>query len=61
MQDFSKYLREGDNLEDWCVGKTGCAGRDWIHLAWDWDHWWVIMNTLMNIKFPLNVDNFLTS
>jgi len=48
-------------LEDWCVGKTGCAGRDWIHLAWDWDHWWVIVNTVMNIKFPLNVDNFLTS
>jgi hypothetical protein len=40
--------------------KTRCAGRDWIHLAWDWDYWWVIVNTVMDVK-QLNVDNFLTS
>jgi hypothetical protein len=28
--------------------ETRCVGRDWIHLAWDWNHRWVIVNTVMN-------------
>jgi hypothetical protein len=25
---------------------------DWMHLAQDWDQWWVLVNTIMNLQVP---------
>jgi hypothetical protein len=32
--------------------KTGWEGVDWIHLAQDRDEWWVVVNTVMNLRVP---------
>jgi hypothetical protein len=34
---------------------------DWIRLAQDRDQWRSVMNTVMDIRIPQNVGNFLTS
>jgi hypothetical protein len=40
---------------------TGWEGLDWIHLACGRYRWQAVVNTVMNIDFPYNVGNFLTS
>jgi hypothetical protein len=32
--------------------KTGWEGVDRIHLAQDRDHWWAVVNTVMNLRVP---------
>jgi hypothetical protein len=39
----------------------GWRGMDWIELAQDRDRWQARVNALMNLQFPYNVGNFLTS
>jgi len=34
---------------------------DWIDQARDRDRWRALVNALMNLRFPQNVGNFLTS
>jgi hypothetical protein len=29
--------------------EVGLEGVDWIHLAQDWDPWWAVVNTAMNL------------
>jgi hypothetical protein len=31
--------------------KIGWEGVDWMHLTWNWDQWWALVNTIMNIGF----------
>jgi len=39
---------------------TGWKVVDWIHLAHDRDHWWVLVNTKMNLRVLLyGVSSFL--
>jgi hypothetical protein len=33
---------------------------DWIHLAQDRDHWWVSVNTVVILRVPWRVCDFLT-
>jgi hypothetical protein len=33
----------------------------WIHLDDDRDHWWAVVNTIMNLRVPLKAGNFLSS
>jgi len=33
---------------------------DWVNLAQDSDRWWVLMNTVMNLRYPQNMRNFFT-
>jgi hypothetical protein len=32
--------------------EIGWEGVDWMHLAEDRDHWWAVMNMVMNLQFP---------
>jgi hypothetical protein len=36
-------------------------GMDWIVLAQDRDRWWALVNAVLNIWFPKNAGNYLTS
>jgi hypothetical protein len=32
--------------------ERGHKGVDWIHLAQDRDHWWDLVNNIMNLQVP---------
>jgi hypothetical protein len=31
--------------------EIGWSGMDWIDLAQDWNQWWALVNTVMNLGF----------
>ena len=41
--------------------EVGCVYRDWIGLAQDRDRWRSLVSAVMNLRFPWNAGNFLTS
>jgi hypothetical protein len=41
--------------------EVGCGGIYWIDLAQDRDECRNLVNTVMNLRVPLNAENFLTS
>jgi hypothetical protein len=45
------------------IGLKGIAFRDvnWIHLALDKKEWYLLVNTVMDLRFLLNVENLLTN
>jgi hypothetical protein len=40
--------------------ERGWDGVDWIDMAQDRDCWRALVNTVMNLKFPKNAENFLS-
>jgi hypothetical protein len=41
--------------------EIGWGGTDWIDLAQDRDQWRALVNTVLNLRDPLNVGKFLSS
>jgi hypothetical protein len=41
--------------------EVGCVVMEWIELARDRDRWRALVNAAMNLRFPRNAGNFLTS
>jgi hypothetical protein len=41
--------------------EAGWGFMDWIHLAMNRDQWQALVNTVMNLRVPQNVRNFLIS
>jgi hypothetical protein len=40
---------------------VGWGGMDWITLAQYRDRWWELVNAVMNLRIPVNAQNFLNS
>jgi hypothetical protein len=40
---------------------VGCVGVEWSEVAQDRDRWRALVNAVMNLLFPSNAGNFLTS
>jgi len=51
-------LEDNSKLE---LQEEGCGFMDWIELAQDRDRWRALVNGTMNLQFPQNAANFLTS
>jgi hypothetical protein len=41
--------------------KIGLEDVDWIQLAQDRDRWWALVDTVMNLRAPLEAGNFFTN
>jgi hypothetical protein len=41
--------------------KEGCGGMNWNKLTQEKDSWWALVNVVINLRFPQNTGNFLTS
>jgi transposase len=51
---------DGDNIKV-NLQDVGWGGMDWIEFPQDRGRWWALVNAVMNLQFPQNVGNFLTS
>jgi hypothetical protein len=40
------------------LSEIAWGGVDWINLAQDKDQWQALANTITNLRFPYNVQNF---
>jgi hypothetical protein len=37
-----------DSITQSCIEEIGRKSVDWNQAVWDWDQWWVILNTTLN-------------
>jgi hypothetical protein len=51
-RDHSEELGvDGKIVSEWILGK-GWKGMDWMHLALDRDQWWVLVKTVIKLRYP---------
>ena len=60
-RSFERPRRRGEDNIKLDLLDLERSGMDWIDLDQDRDSWWALVNVVMNIRFPQNVRNFLTS
>jgi hypothetical protein len=56
--------RPRDRLKDnirICLREIGWDSMDWIHLAQHREEWMALVNTIMNLRVPINFGKFLRS
>jgi hypothetical protein len=41
--------------------ERGWEDVDWINVVQDWDQWWALVNTVMNLWVAYKAENFLGS
>jgi hypothetical protein len=41
--------------------EVGCGSMEWIYLAHDRCRWRAFVNEVLNLRYPYNAGNFLTS
>jgi hypothetical protein len=41
--------------------EIGWEDVDWMHLTWERDPWWTLVNSVMNIQVPQKARDFMTS
>jgi hypothetical protein len=41
--------------------EVGCGSMDWIHLSHVRDRWRALVTAVVNLAFPYNAGNFMTS
>jgi hypothetical protein len=51
MKGRDHRCRWEDNIK-MDLREIGWEGVDWMHLAWDRDHWRAVVNTIMNLRVP---------
>jgi len=44
-----------DNIKMGLKG-TVCEDVDWMHMTQNRDHWWVPVNTVLNLRFPYKAE-----
>jgi hypothetical protein len=59
--DYCKHIGTGVRIILKRIFKNWEGGVHWIGLVHERDTWWVIVNAVMNIRVPLNAENFLSS
>jgi len=52
---------DGKIILEWILEKSGGENVDWIHVAQYRDQWRAVVNTIMNLRVQLKVDNSLSS
>jgi hypothetical protein len=53
--------RRWDDTIKMDLQEAECGGMDWIELDQGRDRWWALVNVVMNLRFPLNAGDLLSS
>jgi len=61
MRPIGRPRRRWEDNIKMDLQEVGCEGMHWIDLAQDRDTWRAPVNAVMNLRVPLNVENFLIS
>jgi hypothetical protein len=58
IRNTKAYVRDNIKMD---IGEIGQSGMDWINLAQDRDQWRGLVNTVIHLRWSLNVREFLSS